>query len=144
MRNNEWPICIGTIRLRAVWSRMYDRDVLHRNNVDVETARTEPHRWHSSEESLQLLDAREHFNGCRGRFLWKRRAYLKCCVEKLWLIDETDWSGAIERRNLLHLPTRNVCECDDRFGEGRDRVVEIGPDSKVQDELSHVPDGSAA
>jgi hypothetical protein len=37
-----------------------------------------------------------------------------------------------------------VRECDNRFGQRGDRVVEIGPDSQVYNELAHVPDGSAA
>ena len=144
MRNNEWPICISAIRLSAVRSWMYDRNVLHCNDVNVESAWTEPHRRHASKESLQLLDAREHFNGCRCRLFGKCRAHLKCCVEKLWLVNEADRRGAIERRDLLHLPARNVRECDNRFGQRGDRVVEIGPDSQVYNELAHVPDGSAA
>ena len=65
-------------------------------------------------------------------------------VEELWLIDETNRCGAIERRYLFKVPARNACKSDDRFCECRDRVVEVSPDSQVQDEFTHVPDGSAA
>jgi hypothetical protein len=128
MRNDKWPISIGTIGFRAVWPRMHDGDLFHGNDVDVETTRTEPHRWHATEEPLQFLDAREHLNSRRGRLFWKRCAHLECGVEKLWLIHKANWCGAIERRNLLNAPARNMRECDHRFGERGDRVVKVGPD----------------
>ena len=129
MWNNERPIYISAIWLSAAWSRMYNRNVFHCNDVNVEPAWTEAHGRHTSEELLKLFDTRENFNGCLGRLFGKCRAHLKCCVEKLWLVNESDWRGAIERRDPLHLPARNVRECDHRFGQRGDRVVEIGPDS---------------
>jgi hypothetical protein len=44
------------------------------------------------------------------------------------LINKANWCGAIERRDLLKVPARNVSERDDRFGERGDRIVEIGSD----------------
>ena len=67
MWNDKWPISISAIRLCAVRPWMHHRDVLHRNDVDVETARTESYGWHATEEPLELLDAREHFNCRRSR-----------------------------------------------------------------------------
>jgi hypothetical protein len=128
MWNNEWPVCISTSGLRTLRTRMYDGNVLHCNDVNVETARSKPHRRHAAEEVFKFLDAREHFNGCRGRLFGKCRAHLKCCVEKLWLINKADRCGAIERRDLLHVPARDARECDYRFGERGDRVVEICSD----------------
>jgi hypothetical protein len=144
MRNDTRPIGIGTIRFSAMWAWVYHCKVLHRNDVDVETARTESYGWHATEEPLELLDAREHFNCRRSWLIGECGAHLQRSVEELWLINETDWGGAIERRNLLKVPSRNVRKRDDRLCECRDRVVEVGPDSQVQDEFTHVPDGTAA
>jgi hypothetical protein len=127
-----------------MWAWMYHCNVLHRNNVDVEATWAESHRWHATEESLQLFHAHEHFNRSRSWLIGECGAHLQRSVEELWLIDETNWCGAIERRNLLKVPSRNVRKRDDRLCECRDRVVEVGPDSQVQDEFTHVPDGSAA
>jgi hypothetical protein len=69
MRNNERSISIGPIGLRAMWARMHHRNVLHRDDVNVEAARAEPHRWYAAEEPLKFLDAREHLNGRRRRLL---------------------------------------------------------------------------
>ena len=66
MRNNQWPICIRTVRLCAMWAWMYHCKVLHRDDVDVEATWTESHRWHATKKSLQLFDAHEHLNGSRG------------------------------------------------------------------------------
>ena len=66
MRNNERPICIGTFRLSAMWAWMYHCNVLHRNDVDVEATRAEPHRWHATKESLQLFHAHKYFNRSRS------------------------------------------------------------------------------
>ncbi len=128
MRNDQWPISIGTIGLRAVWPRMHHGDLFHGNDVNVETTRAESHRWHATEEPLQFFDTREHLNSRRGRLFWKRCAHLQRSVEELWLINEADWRGAIERRYLLNAPARNVRQCNYRFGERRDRVVKVGPD----------------
>ena len=128
MRNDKRPICIGPVGLRAVRARMHDGDLSHCNDVDVESAWTKPHCWHTAEESLQLFDAHKHFNRSRRRFFRKRRAYAQSGVEELWLIHKADRRGAIERRDLLKVPARNVRKRDDRFGERGDRVVEIGSD----------------
>jgi hypothetical protein len=44
------------------------------------------------------------------------------------LVNEADWGGAIERRDLLKVPARYVRKRDDRFGERGDRVVKVGSD----------------
>ena len=128
MRNNERPICMGPVGFRAVWPRMHHGDLFHGNDVDVETTRTEPYRWYATEEPLQFFDAHEHLNSCGGRFFWKRCAHLERGVEKLWLINKADRRGAIERRDLLNAPARNMRQCNHRFSERRDRVVKVGPD----------------
>ena len=128
MRNDEWSISISTIGLRTLWTRMYDGDVLHRDDVNVETARSEPYGRHAAEELFELLDAREHVNRSRRRLVWKRRAYAHGGVEEFWLINKADRRGAIERRDLFNFPARNMPECDNRFGKRGDRVVEICSD----------------
>ena len=97
MRNNQRSINIIAVGLRSVWSRMYDCDVLHRDDVNVETARSEPHRRHAAKELFKFLDAHEHLNRCRCRLFRKCRAYAQGGVEKFWLINKADRCGAIER-----------------------------------------------
>jgi len=128
MWNNQGSITIIAVGLRSVRSRVYDCDVLHRDDVNVETAWPEPHRRHAAEELFKFLHAREHFNRCRCRLFRKRRTYPQGGVEKFWLINKTDRCGAIERRDLFNLPPRSMPECDNRFGKRGDRVVKICSD----------------
>ena len=144
MWHNEGPVGIGTLGLRAVWSRMNDGDVFHCNDVNVESTWTESNRWHATEQSLQLFHASQHLNGRYGRLVRKRCAHLERGVEELWLINKSDRGGAIERRDVLNLPARDVGKGDDRFGKGGDGIIEVGPDPEVQNKFAHVSDGSAA
>jgi hypothetical protein len=66
MWNNEGPIAIGAIWLCAEWARMHDCEVLHGDDVNVETARSEPYCWHSPEEAFEFFHAHEHLNRRRS------------------------------------------------------------------------------
>jgi len=128
MWHNEGTIGIGTLGLRAMWSRVHNGNLSHCNDVNVEATRTESHGGHATEQPLQLFYANQHFNGSSGRLVWKYGAHLERGVEELGLINESDRGRAIERRDVLNAPAWNMREGDDRFGKCGHRVVEIGPD----------------
>jgi len=128
MWHNEGTIGIGTLGLRAMWSRVHNGNLSHCNDVNVEATRTESHGRHATEQPLQLFHANQHFNGRSGWLVWKYGAHLERGVKELGLVNESDRGRAIERRDVLNAPAWNMREGDDRFGKCRDGVIEVGPD----------------
>ena len=128
MWHNEGTIGIGTLGLRAMWSRVHNGNLSHCNDVNVEATRTESHGGHATEQPLQLFHANQHFNGSSGRLVWKHGTHLERGVKELGLINESDRGCAIERRDLLNAPARDMREGDDRFGKCRDGIIKVSPD----------------